>query len=195
MNPNQTKNDAITRQEDDFAQWYTDVCKKAELMDYSSVKGFIVYLPYGYAIWEEIQNYCNKKFKEKGAQNVYLPLVIPQSLFATEKEHVEGFAPECLVAEAHRQKDALTALGGVVAHDATDGIDKGIEDAQHPDDAEDIEEQVGKGCTTSLKVGTEGCKVGCGGGSDILAHDEGYAQIDGQHTCGTEQDGDCHDGG
>ena len=65
MNPNQTKNDAITRQEDDFAQWYTDVCKKAELMDYSSVKGFIVYLPYGYAIWEEIQNYCNKKFKEK----------------------------------------------------------------------------------------------------------------------------------
>ena len=98
MNPNQTKNDAITRQEDDFAQWYTDVCKKAELMDYSSVKGFIVYLPYGYAIWEEIQNYCNKKFKEKGAQNVYLPLVIPQSLFATEKEHVEGFAPECLVA-------------------------------------------------------------------------------------------------
>ncbi len=98
MNPNQTKNDAITRQEDDFAQWYTDVCKKAELMDYTSVKGFIDYLPYGYAIWEEIQNFCNRKFKAKGAKNVYLPMVIPQSLFATEKEHVEGFAPECLVA-------------------------------------------------------------------------------------------------
>ena len=60
----QIKNDAITRQEDDFAQWYTDVCRKAELMDYSSVKGFIIYRPYGYAIWEEIQNYLNKRFKE-----------------------------------------------------------------------------------------------------------------------------------
>ncbi|MDO5330750.1 MAG: proline--tRNA ligase [Bacillota bacterium] len=93
----QNKNDSITRQEDDFAQWYTDVCKKAQLMDYSSVKGFIDYLPYGYAIWEEIRNYCNRRFKEVGSENVYLPLVIPQSLFATEKEHVEGFAPECLV--------------------------------------------------------------------------------------------------
>ena len=55
----QIKNQSITRQEDDFAQWYTDVCKKAELMDYSSVKGFIIYRPYGYAIWEEIQNYLN----------------------------------------------------------------------------------------------------------------------------------------
>ena len=98
MKDNQMKNESITRQEDDFAQWYTDVCKKAELMDYSSVKGFIDYLPYGYAIWEEIQNYLNKQFKKHGSSNVYLPLVIPQSLFATEKEHVEGFAPECLVA-------------------------------------------------------------------------------------------------
>lgn len=98
MNPNQTKNESITRQEDDFAQWYTDVCKKAELMEYSSVKGFIDYLPYGYAIWEQIQKFCDERFKAHGAENVYLPLVIPQSLFATEKEHVEGFAPECLVA-------------------------------------------------------------------------------------------------
>jgi len=98
MNPNQTKNESITRQEDDFAQWYTDVCKKAELMEYSSVKGFIDYLPYGYAIWEQIQKFCDERFKSHGAENVYLPLVIPQSLFATEKEHVEGFAPECLVA-------------------------------------------------------------------------------------------------
>ncbi len=98
MEPNQIKNDAITRQEDDFAQWYTDVCKKAELMDYSSVKGFIIYRPYGYAIWEQIQKYLDQRFKETGHENVYMPMVIPQSLFNKEKEHVEGFAPECLVA-------------------------------------------------------------------------------------------------
>lgn len=92
------KNEAITPRDVDFAKWYTDVCKKAELMDYSSVKGFIDYLPYGYAIWEEIQNYLNGRFKEEGAQNVYLPMVIPTSLFDKEKEHVEGFAPETLVA-------------------------------------------------------------------------------------------------
>jgi len=94
----QNKNESITGRDADFAQWYTDVCRKAELMDYSSVKGFIDYLPYGYAIWEEIQVYLNKRFKENGAENVYLPLVIPQSLFDREKAHVEGFAPECLVA-------------------------------------------------------------------------------------------------
>ena len=98
MENSQIKNQSITRQEDDFAQWYTDVCKKAELMDYSSVKGFIIYRPYGYAIWEEIQNYLNKRFKETGHQNVYMPTVIPTSLLQKEKDHVEGFAPECLVA-------------------------------------------------------------------------------------------------
>lgn len=95
---NAKKNSAITSRDADFAQWYTDVCRKAKLMDYSSVKGFIDYLPYGYAIWEEIQNYLNKRFKENGAENVYLPLVIPMSLFNIEKEHVEGFAPEALIA-------------------------------------------------------------------------------------------------
>ena len=98
MASNINKNEAITSREVDFAKWYTDVCRKAELMDYGSVKGFINYLPYGYAIWEEIQNYLNKRFKEHGAQNVYLPLVIPSSLFNKEKEHIEGFAPEALVA-------------------------------------------------------------------------------------------------
>jgi prolyl-tRNA synthetase len=92
------KNDAITSRDVDFAKWYTDVCRKADLMDYYSVKGFIDYLPYSYAIWEEIQAYLNRRFKENGAENVYLPMVIPQSLMAKEKEHVEGFAPECLVA-------------------------------------------------------------------------------------------------
>lgn len=93
----ENKNDAITSQKVDFAQWYTDVCRKAELMDYSSVKGFIIYRPYGYAIWEQIQSYLDQKFKETGHQNVYMPLVIPESLFQKEKDHVEGFAPECAV--------------------------------------------------------------------------------------------------
>lgn len=92
------KNEAITRLEDDFAQWYTDVCKKAELMDYSSVKGFIIYRPYGYAIWENIQAFLDKRFKQTGHENVYMPLVIPASLFQKEKDHVEGFAPETLIA-------------------------------------------------------------------------------------------------
>ncbi len=94
----QIKNESITRQEDDFAQWYTDVCKKAELMDYTSTKGFIVYRPYGYAIWEQIQSYLDKRFKESGHVNVYMPSVIPESLLQKEKDHIEGFAPECLVA-------------------------------------------------------------------------------------------------
>ena len=92
------KNKSITSRDEDFAQWYTDVCKKAELMDYSSTKGFIIYRPYGYAIWEEIQNYLNKEFKKTGHENVYMPLVIPSSLFQKEKDHIEGFAPETLIA-------------------------------------------------------------------------------------------------
>ncbi len=92
------KNESITKQSEDFAQWYTDVCKKAELMDYAPVKGFIIYRPYGYAIWENIKEYLDKRFKETGHSNVYMPLVIPESLFNKEKEHVEGFAPETLIA-------------------------------------------------------------------------------------------------
>lgn len=92
------KNEAITGRDVDFAKWYTDVCRKAELMDYSSVKGFIIYRPYGYAIWELIQKYLDQRFKAIGVSNVYMPLVIPESLFNKEKEHVEGFAPETLIA-------------------------------------------------------------------------------------------------
>ena len=94
----QIKNDAITQRDVDFAQWYTDVCKKAELMDYSSTKGFIIYRPYGYAIWEQIQNYLDRRFKQTGHENVYMPSVIPESLFQKEKDHIEGFAPETLIA-------------------------------------------------------------------------------------------------
>ena len=99
------KNESITRREDDFAQWYTDVCVKAELMDYSSVKGFIVYRPYGYAIWELIQKYMDNKFKNVGVENVYMPLVIPSSLFQKEKDHVVGFAPETLIATKGGKND------------------------------------------------------------------------------------------
>lgn len=94
---NNKKNDAITAMEDDFAQWYTDVCRKAELMDYSSVKGFIIYRPYSYAMWEAIQQYMDKRFKETGHENVYMPMLIPQSLLQKESDHVEGFAPECAI--------------------------------------------------------------------------------------------------
>ncbi len=86
--------EAITAMEDDFAQWYTDVVKKAELIDYTSVKGCMVFRPAGYAIWELIQTQLDKMFKENGVQNVYLPMFIPESLLNKEKDHVEGFAPE-----------------------------------------------------------------------------------------------------
>lgn len=85
---------SITNIDKNFAQWYTDVVKKAELIDYSSVRGCIVLRPYGYAIWELIKNHLDKKFKATGHENVYMPMFIPESLLAKEKEHVEGFAPE-----------------------------------------------------------------------------------------------------
>ena len=86
--------EAITSMEEDFAQWYTDVVKKAELCDYASVKGCMVIKPDGYALWENIQNELDKRFKETGVKNVYMPLFIPESLLQKEKDHVEGFAPE-----------------------------------------------------------------------------------------------------
>ncbi|CAB1256073.1 Proline--tRNA ligase [Ruminococcaceae bacterium BL-6] len=86
--------EAITPMEEDFAQWYTDIVKKAELMDYTSVRGCMVIEPYGYAIWENIHDILDKRFKELGHQNVSMPLFIPESLLQKEKDHVEGFAPE-----------------------------------------------------------------------------------------------------
>ena len=89
------KVERITDMEKDFAQWYTDVCTKAELIDYSSIKGMFIYRPYGYAIWENIQRLMDIEFKKTGAENVYMPMLIPESLLQKEKDHVEGFAPEC----------------------------------------------------------------------------------------------------
>lgn len=86
--------EAITAMDQDFAQWYTDVVKKAELVDYSSVKGCMIIRPYGYAIWENIQRTFDGWIKETGHENVYMPMFIPESLLQKEKDHVEGFAPE-----------------------------------------------------------------------------------------------------
>ncbi|MCR4748949.1 MAG: proline--tRNA ligase [Lachnospiraceae bacterium] len=86
--------EAITSMSEDFAQWYTDVVKKAELIDYSNVKGCMVIKPAGYAIWENIQRELDRRFKETGVENVYMPMFIPESLLQKEKDHVEGFAPE-----------------------------------------------------------------------------------------------------
>ena len=84
----------ITSMDEDFAKWYTDIVIKAELIDYSSVRGCMVIRPYGYAIWELIQEELNRRFKKTGHQNVYMPMFIPESLLQKEKDHVEGFAPE-----------------------------------------------------------------------------------------------------
>ena len=87
--------EAITDMDVDFAQWYTDVCIKAELIGYTSVKGMFILRPYGCAIWENIQRELDRRFKETGHSNVSMPLLIPESLLQKEKDHIEGFAPEC----------------------------------------------------------------------------------------------------
>ena len=89
------KVEQITDMEVDFTQWFTDVCKKAQLIDYSSIKGVFIYRPYGYAIWENIQRIMDAEFKKQGVENVYMPMLIPESLLQKEKDHVAGFAPEC----------------------------------------------------------------------------------------------------
>lgn len=86
----------ITPQGEDFSRWYIDVIKKADLMDYSPVRGCIVFKPDGYEIWEHIQEELDRRFKETGHRNAYFPLFIPESFFQKEKEHVEGFNPGCL---------------------------------------------------------------------------------------------------
>ena len=86
--------DSITNMEVDFAQWYTDICRKAELVEYASVKGFTILRPYGYAIWENIQRLMDAEFKKTGHENVAMPVLIPESLLKKEGELVAGFAPE-----------------------------------------------------------------------------------------------------
>ncbi|MBO4412737.1 MAG: proline--tRNA ligase, partial [Clostridia bacterium] len=88
------KNKAITPRDEDFAKWYTDVVMAAHLADYSSVKGCIIFEPNGYALWEKMKEVLDKKFKETGHQDVYMPVLIPESLLEKEGELIEGFAPE-----------------------------------------------------------------------------------------------------
>ena len=94
MSNNKKMVEAITGRDEDFAKWYTDIVKKAELVDYSGMRGFMVIRPYSYAMWENIQGDLDRRFKETGHENVYMPLFIPESLLQKEKDHVEGFAPE-----------------------------------------------------------------------------------------------------
>ncbi|WP_400164711.1 proline--tRNA ligase [Brevibacillus sp. TJ4] len=84
----------ITPQSEDFSRWYIDAIKKAELMDYTPVRGCIVFKPDGYELWERIQAAMDKRFKETGHRNAYFPMLIPESFFQKEKEHIEGFNPE-----------------------------------------------------------------------------------------------------
>ena len=99
--------EAITSMEEDFAQWYTDVVKKAELVEYSSIRGCMILRPLGYAIWENIQKELDAAFKATGVENVYMPMFIPESLLQKEKDHVEGFAPE-VAWVTHGGGEALT---------------------------------------------------------------------------------------
>ena len=94
MAKDQRNVEAITSMEEDFAKWYTDICLKAELVDYASVKGFLILRPYGYAIWENIQRLMDAEFKKTGHTNVAMPVLIPESLLKKEGELVQGFAPE-----------------------------------------------------------------------------------------------------
>ncbi|MGD8371871.1 MAG: proline--tRNA ligase, partial [Syntrophobacterales bacterium] len=87
----------ITKRDEDFSRWYTDVIAGARLADYSPVKGCMVIRPNGYALWEKMQFNLDRMFKETGHENAYFPLLIPESFLEKEAEHVEGFAPECAV--------------------------------------------------------------------------------------------------
>jgi len=100
------ENKAITKRDDNFAEWYTSIVKKADLVDYSSMKGSMIIRPYGYAIWERIVDVLDKEFKRLGHENVQMPMFIPESLLNIEKEHVEGFAPE-VAWVTHGGKDEL----------------------------------------------------------------------------------------
>jgi hypothetical protein len=94
----------LTRRADNYSQWFNDLVVKADLAEQSAVRGCMVIKPYGYAIWEKMQQQLDKMFKETGAQNAYFPLLIPKSFLSREAEHVEGFAKECAVVTHYRLK-------------------------------------------------------------------------------------------
>ena len=115
---NQKMVEEITAMDVDFAQWYTDVVKKAELCSYTSVKGCMAIKPAGYAIWEKMQRALDQMFKDTGHENAYFPLFIPKSYFSKEAHHVEGFAKECAVVTHYRLKNDPEGKGVIVDPDA-----------------------------------------------------------------------------
>ncbi|NMD00454.1 MAG: proline--tRNA ligase, partial [Bacteroidales bacterium] len=108
----------LTPKEQDYAQWYNDLVLKADLAENSSVRGCMVIKPYGYAIWEKIQETLDKMFKDTGHVNAYFPLFIPKSFFSKEASHVEGFAKECAVITHYRLKNDPNGKGVIVDEDA-----------------------------------------------------------------------------
>ena len=108
----------LTPRSEDYSKWYNELVVKADLAEQSAVRGCMVIKPYGYAIWETIQAELDRRFKEKGVQNAYFPLLIPKSFLSREAEHVEGFAKECAVVTHHRLKNDPNGKGVIVDPDA-----------------------------------------------------------------------------
>lgn len=108
----------LTKRADDYSQWYNELVVKADLAEQSPVRGCMVIKPYGYAIWEKMQQTLDKMFKETGVQNAYFPLLIPKSFLCREAEHVEGFAKECAVVTHYRLKNDPDGNGVIVDPDA-----------------------------------------------------------------------------
>ena len=104
----------LTKRSENYSQWYNDLVVKADLAEQSAVRGCMVIKPYGYAIWEKMQQQLDKMFKETGHVNAYFPLLIPKSYLSREAEHVEGFAKECAVVTHYRLKNADDGSGVIV---------------------------------------------------------------------------------
>ena len=104
----------LTPRSENYSQWYNELVVKADLAEQSAVRGCMVIKPYGYAIWERIQQSLDSRFKEQGVQNAYFPLLIPKSFLSREAEHVEGFAKECAVVTHHRLMNDPNGKGVVV---------------------------------------------------------------------------------
>src|SRR6476660_4531955 len=107
-------NKAITPRKNDYAQWYNDLVIKGGLADYSAVRGCMVIKPYGYAIWEKMQQTLDKMFKDTGHQNAYCPLFVPKSFLEKEEGHAEGFAKECAVVTHYRLKSDPASKGKLI---------------------------------------------------------------------------------
>ena len=120
----------LTKRADNYSQWFNDLVVKADLAEQSAVRGCMVIKPYGYAIWEKMQQQLDRMFKETGAQNAYFPLLIPKSFFSREAEHVKGFAKECAVVTHYRLR--ASEDGNSVEVDPSASSMKNLSYAPHP---------------------------------------------------------------